>query len=182
MVLSFLFTGKKRRKIGDKLYCYVRDASRLPSFYGPGRVPDTVDGRFDVLVVHAFLVMRALRHAKPESRIDQWLFDAMFVDLDSAIRELGASDTVVGKRIKDMAKGFYGRSASYHQVLESGDHSKVEAIIRRNLLSDGMEKDFNEGFSKDLAHWFEESNTRLMEQNIDALVSHGPAFASLHGI
>ncbi len=177
MVFSFLFRSKKHQKIGKELYSFVLTAARKPELYGKGRIPDTVDGRFDALVLHAFLVMRALRQAKPEQRLDQYVFDAMFLDLDAAVRELGTSDTRVAKRIKEMAKAFYGRSKTYHDALESGDMAKICAAIDRNLLSGVPDKGDSSVFSAKMAQWVCTSDQQISAQSIDAILQNGPNYA-----
>ncbi len=96
-------------------------------------VPDTLDGRFELLALHAFLVLNRLKaeHAVTAD-FAQELFDIMFADLDRGLREMGASDIGVGRRVKEMAKGFYGRIVAYEQGLAAGDDQLGEAL-RRNL-------------------------------------------------
>ncbi len=94
-------------------------------------VPDTLDGRFELLVLHAFLVLNRLKR-EPAKAFAQVLFDIMFADLDRGVREMGASDVAVGKHVKAMARGFYGRVAAYEKGLD--DEIELAAALRRNLF------------------------------------------------
>src|SRR6202042_1273633 len=99
--------------------------ARSPEFYSVLGVPDTVDGRFDLLVLHVALVMRKLG---PEADIKQQLFDLMFADMDQSLREMGVGDMSIGKRIKPMIAAFYGRAQAYERALVEGDEELQRAI------------------------------------------------------
>jgi cytochrome b pre-mRNA-processing protein 3 len=103
--------------------------ARLPEFYRDLKVPDTIDGRFDLLVLHVALVIRRLGDAA-EAR--QKLFDLMFADMDRSLREMGVGDMGIGRRIKAMISAFYGRAQAYAKALEEGDDA-LAASLARNL-------------------------------------------------
>ena len=108
-----MFAGlfKKTDPAVHDLYAGVVEKARDPAFYAVLGVPDTVDGRFDMIVLHAMLVLRRFRGqgAAAETR-GQQLFDLMFKDMDQSLREMGVGDMGVGKHIKRMAQAFYGRA------------------------------------------------------------------------
>ncbi|VAV94184.1 hypothetical protein MNBD_ALPHA06-2296 [hydrothermal vent metagenome] len=176
MVFSLLFRGKKRQKIGERLYSYIREAARNPAFFGPSKFPDTVDGRFELLTLQAFLLMQALRLHAPEQRLDQLVFDTMFLDMDDALREMGTSDTQVGKKVKQMAKAFYGRSKSYHEALQSAKREEISAALARNALATAEPQNLDI-FCRQLADWVVQSEKNLAEQKLKQLLSSGPDFA-----
>ena len=132
-MLSRLFGyGEDRRAVAEA-YTRIVDQSRLPAFYDRLGVPDTVDGRFDLLVLHAFIVFHRLADAGPAAdRFGQRLFDHMFGDMDRNLREMGVGDLSVGKKVKFMAKGFYGRVVAYRDALSAGDEA-VDAVLLKNL-------------------------------------------------
>ena len=116
------------------LYAAVATQARLPVFYADLGVPDTVDGRFDLLVLHAWMAMHRL-DAEPQSgQIKQDLFDAMFAHLDLTLREMGAQDLGVGRRIKRMADGFNGRCTTFREAWLSGDAAKLQDALARNVF------------------------------------------------
>jgi cytochrome b pre-mRNA-processing protein 3 len=116
------------------LYAAIATQARLPVFYAALGVPDTVDGRFDLLVLHVWMVMHRL-DAEPDSgQIKQDLFDAMFGHLDLTLREMGAQDLGVGRRIKRMAEGFHGRCSAFREAWLGGDTAKLEEALARNVF------------------------------------------------
>jgi cytochrome b pre-mRNA-processing protein 3 len=128
---------RRRERIAHDLYSSIITQSRQPQFYLSGAVPDTLDGRFELIVLHAFLVMRRLNHvAAPVTEaaktLSQALFDLMFDDMDQNLRELGVGDMSVGKKVKQMAQAFYGRVAAYEDGVAAGGASLAEAL-QRNL-------------------------------------------------
>lgn len=119
------------------LYMALVEQARRPTFYTVCGVPDSVWGRFDMIVLHAFLVFRRLqRDGERHAGFAQALFDHMFADIDQNLRELGVGDLSVGKKIKQMAQSFYGRVAAYENGLASPDDGALEAALARNLFND----------------------------------------------
>lgn len=153
----------------DKLYQRVVEQSRLPVFYQQLGVADTPDGRFDVLVVHAWLVMRRLRGADAEtSDFSQALFDLMFDDMDRNLRELGVGDMGIGKRIKGMAQGFYGRVSAYDQAVDADDMPGLCEALRRNAYRGNDPTDDQVAA---LAHYIRREDKSLADQAVADLVA-----------
>jgi cytochrome b pre-mRNA-processing protein 3 len=120
--------------MADSLYRAIVRQARQPAFYVACGVDDTPDGRWDLIAAHAVLVLRRLRSEPARTRhLAQALFDLMFADMDQNLREMGVGDLAVGKRIKAMAKAFYGRLAAYDQALTEADAEALRAALRRNL-------------------------------------------------
>jgi cytochrome b pre-mRNA-processing protein 3 len=133
MPLSDLFRRDKFDSAAHGLYRVIVAQSRLPSFYEADGVPDTLDGRFDLIALHAFLLMRRLKsEGVPGRRLAQALFDVVFADMDQSLREMGVGDLAVGKRVKAMASAFYGRVAAYDAGL-AGNSAALADALRRNL-------------------------------------------------
>src|SRR5207248_6769533 len=100
--------------------------------YASGGVPDSIDGRFEMIALHDYLVLRRLRGKGSEAeRLAQAVVDALFADLDASLREMGAGDLGVGRRVKAMATAFYGRLAAYEAGEKAGD---LAGAFRRNLF------------------------------------------------
>jgi cytochrome b pre-mRNA-processing protein 3 len=132
-VFSALFHRRERRDAALTAYGRIVERSRDPAFYDAWGVPDTLDGRFEVLALHAFLVLNRLKRESGDvPAFAQELFDTMFADLDGALREMGAGDLGVGRRVKAMARGLYGRIAAYERGLI--DEAAMVAALRRNLF------------------------------------------------
>lgn len=129
-----LFRGRKWTESAYALYNALVAQSRDPVFYTRMGVPDTVDGRFDMICLHAFLVIRRLqREGREASGLAQRLFDIMFKDMDRNLREMGVGDLSVGRHVKRMAKAYYGRAAAYEHGITAG-RDAMEAAVRRNLF------------------------------------------------
>jgi cytochrome b pre-mRNA-processing protein 3 len=137
-----IFKKPRHLDAAHALYAAVVTQARRPEFYAVHGVPDTVDGRFDLIALHAFLVMRRLKRiaeaggegARAAAGLSQALFDLMFADMDQNLREMGVGDLSVGKKVKRMATAFYGRVAAYDEGLEAAGERVLEEGLRRNLF------------------------------------------------
>ena len=133
MKIGRLFRRQPWRGVAHELYATIVIQARRPEFYLRCAVPDTPDGRFDAIALHAFLVLRRLKHDHSRTaQLAQTLFDIMFEDMDQNLREMGAGDLGVGKRVKAMAQAFYGRAAAY-ETASAGDDDALGKALRRNL-------------------------------------------------
>jgi cytochrome b pre-mRNA-processing protein 3 len=133
--MSFFFNRSRaasNRKIIDRLNDDIVTAVRKVAFYEAGGVPDTFNGRFELLVLHAALVVRRLRSfEEPGPAVAQDLIDTVFRHLDPAMRELGVGDMAVPKRMKKLAEGFLGRAVAYDAALtQPGDQPLAESLSR----------------------------------------------------
>jgi cytochrome b pre-mRNA-processing protein 3 len=134
-MLNRLLRRKNRDQPAQWLYEAIVEQARRPEFYRFCGVPDTLDGRFDMIALHGFLVLRRLKRDRERTaELAQDLFDTLFLDMDRALRELGAGDLGVGKRVKAMARGFYGRIAAYEDGLAAGEVALSRALAR-NLFA-----------------------------------------------
>jgi cytochrome b pre-mRNA-processing protein 3 len=136
--MGFFDLGQRRarRLVVDALYAKAVDQARQAIFYSKGGVADTVDGRFDLLVLHMFLLLHRLGAEGAAMRgLSQSLFDLMFDDMDRSLREMGVSDMAVGKRVKEMAQAFYGRIDAYEPAL--ADPEQLQVALGRNLYRGG---------------------------------------------
>jgi cytochrome b pre-mRNA-processing protein 3 len=117
------------------LYAACVAAARRPVFYAAYGVPDSVDGRFDMLLLHVTLAMLRLSDAAARQR----LFDRLFADMDRSLREMGVGDMRIGKKMKPMLAGFYGRAKAYRAALaEPGDEALAAALTRNLYGKDGV--------------------------------------------
>ena len=135
--------GKRRQsKAVVLLYDAAVTKARNPAFFTTFQVPDDVDGRFDALSLVVALVMRRLKASGDEGRaLSQQLFDEMFSDMDLTLREMGAGDIGVSKRVRVMAEGFLGRLDAYATALDANDAAGLCAALQRNLLRDNDDAD-----------------------------------------
>jgi cytochrome b pre-mRNA-processing protein 3 len=133
MKVRSIFHRFRRRGAVMSVYNRIVERARDPLFFADWGVPDTLDGRFEMLSMHAFLVFHRLKtDSAMTEAFAQDLFDVMFADLDRGMREMGATDLGVGRHVKAMARGLYGRVAAYERGLSDGD-AVLEDALRRNL-------------------------------------------------
>ncbi len=121
-------------RTGFRLYGAAVAAAREPYCYAALGVPDTLDGRFDLIGLQAFLLIHRLRFLpEPGPTLAQAVFDAMFSDMDQALREMGVGDLSVGRRVRTMWEAFHGRARAYEAALQSADPAALPAALARNV-------------------------------------------------
>jgi cytochrome b pre-mRNA-processing protein 3 len=120
------------------LYRAAAAHARLPVFYQSGGVPDSLDGRFDLLSLHLILLMRRLRGEGREGKaMQQALFDLLAADMDRNLREMGVGDTGISRRVKAMGEAFFGRYTAYDAALAlpaSEQQAALMTALDKNLF------------------------------------------------
>lgn len=168
----FGFRQRRARRDGliHRLHDAVVEASRTPALYGPDGLPDTVDGRFEALVLHALLVLRRLRALPaPAADVAQDLVDALFAHLEIALRESGIGDFGVPKRMKKIGQGFYDRIDKYEPALAAGAPALAAAIAGRVPVPPEA--------AARIAAYCLETEALLAEADLDRILA-GPPFPS----
>ena len=135
--LGNLLGWGQRRQAADAetLYAETVRLARNPAFFDTYGVADDVDGRFDALSLIVALVMRKLKTLDDDGKaLSQQLFDSMFADMDLSLREMGAGDIGVSKRVRAMAEAFMGRLESYVYAIDNDDKKSFSAALKRNLF------------------------------------------------
>lgn len=128
-MLGGLRARSRRKRMAARLFACVSARAREPVFFDRFGVADTFDGRFDLLALHAWLVLDRLRNAG-EGALAQALVDVLFMRLDEALREQGTGDMGMGRRMKKMASAFYGRLDAYSGAKGSAEFAQA---LLRNL-------------------------------------------------
>lgn len=141
MIWKRFFAAQPRNDQAQRLYEAVVAQARSPALYRDLGVPDSLDGRFESIVLHLVLLLRRLKRDFPEGLdLAAALQEAFFADMDRSLREMGAGDLGVGKRVKRMAEGFFGRLQSYESALDraaaGGEAAREDlaAVLRRNVF------------------------------------------------
>src|ERR671932_1675984 len=125
---------RKRRNVAALLYRGVVAQARDPFLFESLAVPDTREGRLELVLLHAMLVMRRLSaEGEPGRLLAQDLFDLMFADIDRHMREWGVGDLSVGKRVKGVAQSFYAQAGAAEPALAAGDAAALAPVLARNV-------------------------------------------------
>jgi cytochrome b pre-mRNA-processing protein 3 len=133
---GFLRRRDKHERAAFQLYTAAVAAARDPYLYATLGVPDTLDGRFDAIGLYVYLTIRRLTEApNPNPTLAQAVFDAMFQDMDTNLREMGVGDMSVGKRNRAMWEAFHGRSVAYAAAWD--DKVALAAALARNFWRGG---------------------------------------------
>lgn len=112
------------------LYGAVAMQARQPAFYRAGGVPDTIDGRFDLLTLHLVLLLCRLQgQGRAAEHMRQHLFDLLAADMDRNLRELGVGDMGISRRVKVMGQAFWGRLAAYDAALQTAAEQRQSALM-----------------------------------------------------
>ena len=128
LFLKRLFQAPRFEAEARARYRQIAERARRPVLFTVYGVPDTIDGRFEMLCLHAYALFHGLKGKGADAEaFSQAVYDAMFADLDGSLRELGAADIGVGKRIKAMTEALNGRIQAYDRDAE------LEQAIRRNV-------------------------------------------------
>jgi cytochrome b pre-mRNA-processing protein 3 len=129
---GFLRRRDRHERAAFQLYTAAVAAARDPYLYATLGVPDTLDGRFDAIGLYVYLTIRRLTEApNPNPALAQAVFDAMFQDMDTNLREMGVGDMSVGKRNRAMWEAFHGRSVAYAAAWD--DKVALAAALARNF-------------------------------------------------
>lgn len=174
-MLAWLFARATNRASIDRLHAEIVAAARDPAFFTSYGIEDSLEGRFEVLTLHAALVLRRLRALPPPAPdIAQDLTDTLFRHLDRALRELGIGDTSVPKRMRRLAEAFLGRSVAYDAALRAGPEA-LAAALSRNVYA-------GEGRSDRLAHYVAAAEAALAQAPIDVFLQGPVPFPAPAGV
>ncbi len=134
MIFGYINRKRRNREIVDAIYREITAAARNPVYFERMNVPDTVMGRFEMISIMMVLFLRRTKDASPAIQdLARDVVDAFFAEIDHSIRELGVGDNSVPKRMKKLARMFYGRLDSYASALDDGDTAALATALKRNI-------------------------------------------------
>jgi len=166
MILRRFQPNSRDRNIDD-LYGAIVAQARSPVFYSDYGVPDTVQGRFDLIVLHLVLLIEHIGQDDGRGRgFGQRLFDVFCRDLDGNLREMGVGDLAVPKRMRAFGEAFYGRQAAYLAAFAAADAQELEKALQRNIFQGG---DVGQGALR-LANYVRAARRQIEGQDDRALV------------
>src|ERR1044072_8181491 len=124
----------------EAIYGMIVTQARDPLFYRDLAVPDTVNGRFDLLLLHLWLMLRRLKTVAAGTALSQALFDRFCSDMDDNLREMGVGDLAVPKRMQAFGEAFYGRTAAYDMALTEGREAFAQVLCKNVLDGERIDK------------------------------------------
>lgn len=153
------FTPSDTKHDAAVRYAALVQASRNPLFYEDYNVPDTLDGRFEMILVHMMFELESIKPQDTKGSLRRALAEAFFDDMDRSLREIGVSDTGVGRRVKKMVEAFYGRIDAYEKAILADDTDALKEAITRNIYT-GLENEIdNDSVAKMASHIETEYNS-----------------------
>lgn len=173
--------GRQNRKTAERLYRNVVAQAREPVFYADFQVEDTPDGRLEMVMMYASLLINRL--CQPDAgragkKLAQSVFDVMFRNIDLTIREMGVGDLAVPKRMKKMMTGFKGRAYAYDEAIRQQDVGALVHVLIRNLYAENKNIP-NEADLQRLAKFIQASAAQLQLRPLDYFHGAGFSFMSV---
>ncbi|MBI1394216.1 MAG: ubiquinol-cytochrome C chaperone [Alphaproteobacteria bacterium] len=163
-----LFRKDPRREAAETLYGEIVAAARRPAPFVDLGVEDSVEGRYEMLAAHVFLALRRLKADGDAARpVSQALFDVFFRNMDDQLREMGVGDLTVGKKIRALAEGFYGRMGAYDAALAAADKDALAGAIARNILA----RETADESARRLADYFVAADAALKGQDLATIAA-----------
>lgn len=162
-------TGRRAKE----LYGSVVAAARQPGFYGAIGVPDTPEGRFELIALHLYLAFEGLRGTEPNAAaLTQRMIEIFVEDMDDCMREMGIGDLAVPKKVKRAAAAFYERATAYQRDLTDVEHGRLAASLEHYALH-GVAK--RQDADRALANYVRAASSELAIVPFDAWVLSGAA-------
>src|SRR5271157_3332780 len=140
MILARWRSRRASKALIEQLRGEIVAAARRPALYQALAAPDRLDGRFELLTLHAGLVLRRLvAIGGLADHVAQDLVNSLFLHFDDTLREMALSDIAVSKRLGTMREAFYGRNAAYAAALDTGSRADLAAALTRNVYGGGRD-------------------------------------------
>ncbi|HXX25284.1 MAG TPA: ubiquinol-cytochrome C chaperone family protein [Pseudolabrys sp.] len=159
------------------LYGMIVAQARMPAFYRDYGVPDTVDGRFELIVLHMVLLLERLNGIPALRSLGQNVFDRFCQDMDHNLREMGVGDLAVPKQMRGIGQAFYGRAGAYRSALAASDEAFLVKALVRNIYGSG-----DAGPSGRLAAYVRQAVEQLKVLDEDTLATGTVAFPELTSV
>lgn len=178
MISSWLRRRKSIKTAAAGLYQAAVAQSRDPRFYTDLGVADTLDGRFDMVSLHVFLIMQRLSRMGAKGKaLSQALFDHMFTNMDLTLRESGIGDMGIPKHMKRMMRAFNGRVHSYHAAINDNNMEQLELVVTRNIYRvEGNDIPDAAGL---MVEYISQQVGSLMQQDYDTMAAGRVSFRTI---
>jgi cytochrome b pre-mRNA-processing protein 3 len=128
-----LFGRSRRRDTISRLYGTIVAQARMPGFHRDYAVPDMLNGRFELIVLHLTVLLDRLARDPALRNLGQAVFDRFCQDMDHNLREMGVGDLMVPKQMRRIGEAFYGRAQAYRAALATADDRALAEALARNI-------------------------------------------------
>jgi len=173
------FSGDRRGAQVTDLFTAVVERARAPVFYRDLGVPDSLDGRFEMVALHAFLVMRRLKgQGAAAGSLSRRLYETMIDNFEKSLMEMGVGDTGIGRRVKTIARGMAGRIRAYDEALADPDPRRLEVALDNNVYGTVV-AGVDPAVPAALAAYVRACAAALDAQALESLMEGKPDFAAL---
>ena len=177
-----MFFKKKNKeivKLAVNLYRLIVKQSRKSEFYLSLKVPDTIDGRFELIILHFFLLERTFdKKIKKDQLIYKELLEIMYKDFDMSLREIGVGDLSVGKKIYQMTEAFSGRLFAYRKFNNKKNFSSMGTTIKRNIY--GTVNNIDEKYVEIIKSYITDSMEHIDKSKIYKVSENSSIFIDLN--
>lgn len=176
-----LFRRRRDPRAATEFFVKIVGQARDPVFYRDLGVPDTLDGRFDMVVLHVFLVMHRLKgQGAAAADWSRQLYETMIDNFEKSLMEQGVGDSGISRRVKTMARGMAGRIQAYDQALAPGaDRELLEVALDNNVY--GTVPDTDRAHLAALTAYVRRQVAALAEQPLESFIAGNVDFAPIQG-
>lgn len=165
--LSHIFRPNADRGLYRPLYEAVVAGARNPIWYREGQVPDTMDGRFDMIAAMLALVLLRLEsEGKKASKASALIAETFIDDMEGSIRQIGIGDLMVGKHVGKMMGALGGRIGAFRNAVEAA--AGFDEPVRRNIFHDAP---LSEAAVALMAGKLEDFHRQLAETPLDLILA-----------
>ena len=178
-MFSWFKERRLRQRTADHIYGAVVAQARQPRFFSHLGVPDTLEGRYEMVLFHHFLILDRLRDEGPTAQaISRELNERFVTDMDDCMRELGVGDITVPKRVKRAAAGLYDRVLEYQNAISEPASDALTKIIQSRVLTPECSEPLSPAASA-LADYMCHCRTALADQPLQDILAGTAVFADI---
>ncbi len=178
-MFSWINDRRSHQRTAEHLYGAVVAQARQPSFFTHLGVPDTLEGRYEMIVLNLFLVLDRLRgEDEPAQSISRRLTERFVTDMDDCMRELGVGDLKVPKKVKRAAAGLYDRIQDYHNAMAGNDEEALAKAIQSNVFTPEIAEPITSDATA-LADYIRRSHAAMAHQSLRDASTGTPRFSDI---
>ena len=182
-MINWLKARSESRRIATELYGSIVTGARQPTFFSELAVPDTLEGRFEMICIHMHILLTRLEAAgDPGRKLFRAVSEAFVTDMDDAHRELGASDLSVPRKVKAATGALLGRLKAYRVATLVEDKASLAQALARNVWPGGEQAAMDSGRAERLAIYVRKASAELASIPDRTLLSGNVSFPEAQSV